>query len=224
MDRLKLISTPTCPYVQRAAIALREKGQAFEVEYVDLQNKPDWFLAVSPLGKVPVLQVRRDGAPDASVFESMVILEYLEDVSEGRKLHPADPLERARHRGWMEFGNGLLGDLGKAVGAGDEAELAKASAVLSAKAARLDEAVTGPLFAGEAFCNVDAVYASLFRQMDLIEKLRGEPLFDCPPKVLAWRKALAARDSVKAAVPADYEERYVSRLKARGATILRQAA
>jgi glutathione S-transferase len=50
--RLTLVSHHLCPYVQRAAIALTEKGVPFERRHVDLSTKPDWFLAISPLGKV----------------------------------------------------------------------------------------------------------------------------------------------------------------------------
>jgi glutathione S-transferase len=58
--KLTLISHHLCPYVQRAAIALAEKGMPFERRYVDLAAKPDWFLAISPLGKVPLLIVEQD--------------------------------------------------------------------------------------------------------------------------------------------------------------------
>ncbi len=61
---LKLISHKLCPYVQRAVISLTEKGTAFERIDVDLANKPDWFLAISPLGRTPVLQVG-----DTAIFE-----------------------------------------------------------------------------------------------------------------------------------------------------------
>src|SRR5206468_4483588 len=70
--QLRLISHKLCPYVQRAVIALTEKGVAFERIDIDLANKPDWFVPISPLGKTPVLQV---GA--VPIFESAVILEYL---------------------------------------------------------------------------------------------------------------------------------------------------
>ena len=66
---LKLISHKLCPYVQRAVIALNEKGVPFERIDIDLANKPDWFLKISPLGKVPVLLVATaDG--EAALFES----------------------------------------------------------------------------------------------------------------------------------------------------------
>src|SRR3984893_3797568 len=112
---LKLISHKLCPYVQRAVIALTEKGTAFERVDIDLANKPDWFLALSPLGKTPVLQVG-----DVPIFESAVILEYLEET-EPRPLHPADALTRAEHRGWIEFGSVVLSDIAGFYAAPDQA-------------------------------------------------------------------------------------------------------
>src|SRR4051812_45459026 len=91
---LTLISHHLCPYVQRVAIVLQEKGLSFERIDIDLADKPDWFLRVSPLGKTPVLLV--DGE---AIFESAVICEYLDD-SVAPRLHPTPVLARARHRGW----------------------------------------------------------------------------------------------------------------------------
>lgn len=92
MRAYHLISHDLCPYFQRAAIALCEKGVSFERTYVDLANKPDWFLAISPLGKTPVLKIG-----DEVFFESAVICDYLDEV-EPPRLHPVDPLARAQHR------------------------------------------------------------------------------------------------------------------------------
>src|SRR6201995_5052260 len=102
---LKLISHKLCPYVQRAVIALAEKGVPFERIDIDLANKPEWFLRVSPLGKTPVLLVG-----DHAIFESAVILEYLEET-QPKPLHPAAPLRRAEHRSWVEFGSAVLSDI-----------------------------------------------------------------------------------------------------------------
>src|ERR1700759_1932042 len=107
---LKLISHKLCPYVQRAVIALSEKGIPFERIDLDLANKPDWFPKISPLGKVPVLVVTTEQG-EVALFESNVICEYIEETQGGRRLHPVDPLARAQHRAWMEFGSAILGDL-----------------------------------------------------------------------------------------------------------------
>ena len=135
---LTLISHHLCPYVQRAAIALAEKGMAFERVYVDLAAKPDWFKAVSPLGKVPVLRVRDADGEVASIFESAVILEYLEETSPS-PLHPADPLQRARHRGWIEFGSQVLNGIGRFYSATDAATFERERFGLAAMFARLEE-------------------------------------------------------------------------------------
>src|SRR5215475_10569554 len=103
---LKLVSHKLCPYVQRAVIALTEKGAPFDRITIDLANKPDWFLAISPLGKVPLLSV---GDEDV-IFESAVILEYLEET-QPNPLYPADPLARARHRAMIEYGSAILSDV-----------------------------------------------------------------------------------------------------------------
>src|SRR3979409_6344 len=129
--RLKLISHEQCPYVQRAVIALTEKGVPFERIDIDLANKPDWFLAISPLGKTPVLQVG-----DKAIFKSAVILEYLEET-QPKPLHPADPLVRAEHRGWIEFGSAVLNDIAGFYAAKDEASFKARTAQLEQKVARL---------------------------------------------------------------------------------------
>jgi glutathione S-transferase len=97
-----LVSHQLCPYVQRVAIVLAEKGADFERRDIDLSARPDWFLAISPLGKTPVLLTG-----DHALFESNVICEYLDDTLLP-KLHPANALQRARHRAWMEFGSTSL--------------------------------------------------------------------------------------------------------------------
>ncbi|RZA16824.1 MAG: glutathione S-transferase family protein [Proteobacteria bacterium] len=102
-SELHLISFDICPYVQRAMILLNEKNADFRTTYIDLAAKPDWFLKISPLGKVPVLVV-----DETVLFESAVICEYI-DETQGEILHPADPLERAKHRAWMEYSSALLG-------------------------------------------------------------------------------------------------------------------
>ena len=129
---LTLVSFDLCPYVQRAAIVLAEKGVPFARRDVDLAAKPDWFTAMSPLGKVPLLQVG-----DEVLFESAVIVEYLEDTQEPA-LHPADPLIRARHRAWMEMGSSILADLWTIETTPDRAAFEARAASLRTKFQRLE--------------------------------------------------------------------------------------
>src|ERR1700736_356172 len=197
--RLKLITHKLCPYVQRAVIALNEKGVAFERIDIDLANKPDWFLAISPLGKTPVLQV---GA--TAIFESAVILEYLEET-QPKPLHPADALARAEHRGWIEFGSAVLNDIAGFYAASDEATFNAKVTQLEQRFARLETRVAAtPWFDGERFSLVDAVFGPVFRYFDVFDGIADFGILAGKPKLDRWRKSLAARPSVKSAVSADY--------------------
>jgi glutathione S-transferase len=196
---LKLISHKLCPYVQRAVIALTEKGVPFERVDIDLANKPDWFLALSPFGKTPVLLVG-----DVPIFESAVILEYLEET-EPKPLHPADPLRRAEHRGWIEFGSAVLNDIAAFYAAPDQAAFNAKTSQLEQRFARLEARVAAaPWFDGENFSLVDAVFGPVFRYFDVFDEIADFGILADKPKLARWRKALAARPSVRAAVSADY--------------------
>lgn len=218
MSGFVLVSHPLCPYVQRVAIALIEKGVRFERETVDLAEKPDWFLALSPLGKTPVLIV--DGTP---VFESAVILEYLEDTV-APPLHPADPLARARDRGFVEFGSEIVSGIGALYGAADEAAFASRRAALDAKFARIETEVAGPWFAGDRFGLVDAAFGPVFRYLDALDRIPEAAGLAARPALDAWRRGLAGRPSVRDAVAPDYPARLWRFLEARPGHIGRLAA
>ncbi|HVJ32344.1 MAG TPA: glutathione S-transferase family protein [Terriglobia bacterium] len=200
---LTLISHHLCPYVQRVAIALAEKRIPFERTYVDLAAKPDWFLAISPLGKVPLLRC------DAGVlFESAVICEYLEDAYPETSLLPADPWQRARLRGWVEFATATLADIWGFETAQDEVATRGKALDLRKKFIRVEEVLDGgPFFSGGRFSLVDAAFAPVFRYFDLFDQIADFGVFADLKRVAAWRDHLAARESVQNAVTPDYRQR-----------------
>jgi len=221
---LKLISHKLCPYVQRAVIALTEKGVAFERIDIDLANKPDWFLKISPLGKVPVLVVP-SAQGEVALFESNVICEYIEDTQGGPSLHPDDALLRAQHRAWMEFGSAILGDLWGLETTQDAATFAAKREALAAKFARVEDALgEGPYFDGAGFSLVDAVFAPVFRYFDVFDAYGDLGIFAATPKVRAWRDELAQRPSVKTAVGPDYPQLLRAFLARHDAYLLKRAA
>lgn len=197
--KLTLISHALCPYVQRAAIALNEKNIPFERIDIDLRQKPTWFLAMSPLGKTPVLNV-----DDQPIFESAVICEYLEDTV-APALHPEDPLTRARHRAWIEFASATLATVWNFYSAKHEDAYADAAAALIQRFVQLEGVLQdGPYFGGKSFSLVDAAFAPVFRYFDVFDEVSGITFFANTPKVRAWRQALSERPSVSSAVSANY--------------------
>jgi glutathione S-transferase len=209
---LKLVSFDICPYVERSRIVLLEKGVPHDVEFIDLASKPAWFLAVSPMGRVPVLLV--DGRP---IFESMIINELIEELHPTPPMLPAEPIARAEARSWIVYANDALGPasyqamLALAGGARGDA-LARPLAAVADALDRLEAQLArsgGPFFLGPAFTLVDAAYAPFLRRWTIAEGWGGPEasLLAGRPAVSAWTRTLLARPSVARAEPAELARR-----------------
>jgi glutathione S-transferase len=208
--KLTLISHRLCPYVQRVAIALAEKSLTFTRVDIDLAAKPDWFLAISPLGKTPVLKVG-----DAAIFESAVILEYLEDTH-SPPLHPADPLDRADHRAWIEVSSSILNDIAGFYGASTTESFATKTKGLKERFGYVERRLSeGPYFAGPKLSLVDAAFAPVFRYFEVFDTIGDFGILTGKPKTAKWRQALRERSSVQTAVGSDYATRLLAFLLAR---------
>jgi len=216
---LTLVSHKLCPYVQRSVIALRELGLEYRRVDIDLGNPPEWFRRISPLGKVPLLLI-----DDATVlFESAVIADYVNEIGGGGLLAEA-PLERARQRAWIEFASATLNDIGALYNARSGKSYQRVAAGLHAKWRQLEDALeNGPWFSGGEFSLVDAACGPVFRYFDVFEQLLDDDFLGAYPKIGAWRKALAARESVRKAVSRDYPALLTAFLAARDSHIGRAA-
>ena len=198
--KLELISFKICPFAQRGVITLKYKGAEFTVTYIDLSDPPDWFKAISPFGKVPLLRV-----DDREVlFESAVIDEFLDEITPGSML-PEDPLIRGLDRSWIEFGTACLVDLSGVIHAKDEETYEKKWDALKEKLGWLEKQLKEPpYFNGADLSLVDFAYAPLFMRTRLLgidEALHGEQ--DCP-KLTAWANELLALPAVEDSVVVDF--------------------
>lgn len=217
--KLTLISHHLCPYVQRAAIALSENDVPFQRRNIDLANKPDWFLKLSPLGKVPILVVD----DDAVLFESSVIAQYIAETT-GGSLLSADLLEKFGQLAWMEFASQVIAGIGRLYNADSQSALDHVRANLRSKFKRVEQVLgAGPWFANDQFTLVDAAFAPAFRYFDILDDLTEFDLFAETPKVDRWRKALLERPTIKGAVSEDYPDRLLKFLANRNSVVGRIA-
>jgi glutathione S-transferase len=201
LPKLKLISFSMCAYVQRARIVLLEKNIPHEVEYIDLNAPPPWFFDVSPLEKVPLLLV-----DDTALFESMVICDYLDEIT-SPSLYPDDPLLKARQRGWIVFGDGILDTVYSLLNAEDEKGFKRAKATILDRLDAVEECLQEEsLFASEIFGMVDVNYAPTLRFLTAIKQHAQLDLLEDMPQLAAWAQRLLARPSVRDSVPAGYTE------------------
>ena len=214
MAKYLLVSFKTCPWVQRAAIALREKNIPFEFRHIEPDNRPDWFLAISPHKKVPVLRV--DDA--VSLFESNAINEYLDETIAPR-LHPEDPVERAVNRAWTDyiptFSEGVTG----CAYADSEADYRKAIEKIPVAFDRLEKALekqgSGPFFNGAKYSLVDAAYAPFLQRYYFLDRIRPLRQIEKFPRLKAWAETLMARPSTHSFPEGEFEAMYRANLKRR---------
>jgi glutathione S-transferase len=204
-SKFMLCSFKTCPWVQRAAIVLRAKNVAYDITYIDRDKRPDWFLAMSPHAKVPVLVI--DGRE--ALFESNAIAEYLDETAAPR-LHPEDPLARARNRAWTDFVPSFASTISNTMYADSEEEFARNAAKIAEPFRKLDEALAkrgnaGPYFNGPAFSLVDAGYAPFLQRYTFMDRLKALGLIEKHPHLAAWRDALLDTPAVKASTVANIE-------------------
>lgn len=195
---------------------MRAKRVDFDVTYIDLRNKPDRFLAISPHGKVPVLQV--DGQP---LFESNAIAEYLDEVVPPR-LHPEDPLKRARNRAWTDFVPTFAGALSGLYYTKTNADQSERLVTARQRLDRLEEAIAvergndGPFFNGPDLSLVDAAYAPFLQRFLIVERWLKTRLLDDYPLITTWAQALAASDVVAGSVPENFLDEFLGNIRRRG--------
>ena len=207
MSEYELVSFSLCPFVQRSVITLKHKHIDFDVNYIDLKSPPQWFLEISPMGKVPVLKVN-----GVALFESAVINEYLDEVTGGGLL-PKDALDKAQCRAWIEFASELLGNQYMSLIAKDEAGFRERMAGLQKHFARLEQVIQGPYFLGSDFTLVDTAFAPFFMRHAIVEGLLGEDTLADYPKIKAWSEALLAMDEVQHSVPENFQAEFVDYCK-----------
>lgn len=199
---LKLYDFPMSPRARKVRILLAEKGLQYEKVTVDItkgeQKKPE-FLAVNPYGKVPALQ--DDGL---AIYESTVILEYLNDKYPNPPLLPIDPGQRARARVLMHYADNpydsalatLVGEVFfKPKGQADQNVITKAKQDLNVCFEWLERELGGNDYLLGSFSLADIGYVAW-------TPLFGPLQVEVPSqyvRVTAWLNRLKERPSVKAA-------------------------
>ena len=219
MAKYLLVSFKTCPWVQRAAIVLREKSVAFEFRHIEPDNRPEWFLAISPHKKVPVLRIDEK----VSLFESNAIAEYLDETVPPR-LHPEDPVARAINRAWTDYVPTFSSSVTGVAYASDEAAYNAAAGKIAPAFEQLERALqrqsaVGPFFNGAQYSLVDAAYAPFLQRYFFLDRIKPLGVIDRYPRLKGWAEALIKQPSTHSFPEGEFEALYRANVKRRKAWI-----
>lgn len=197
MAAIELFSFAACPYAQRARMVLIEKELDFELVEIDLYNRPAWFREVSPYGKVPVL--RHEGR---IVYESAVIMQYLDEAFPAHPLMPADPYGRALARIWMDYCDSRYLPAAHRLMAEREhpARLAEARAKLTEvlrfiEHEGLRKLGDGPYWLGAQPTLVDCHFMPFFERFAVYEELAGAEWPEDCTRLRRWYETAGQRRS-----------------------------
>ena len=152
------------------------------------------------------------------LFESQVIAEYLDEITPG-SLHPIDPLAKARHRSWIEYGSETLNSISAFYNASDADTFEEKRLLLREKFERIEQEIAGPFFDGNEFHMIDGVWGTIFRYLDIFENIGDFKFLANLEKTGTWRDAVSSRPSVIAAPPEGYQKRLMLFLENRNTHI-----
>ncbi len=195
---MTLLSSNVDPYSHAVRIVMAEKGINHEIQVVDLNNKPAELLEFNPYNQVPTLVDR-----DLVLYESRLIMEYLDERFPHPPLMPVDPVSRARNRLFMLRVYRDWYDLLDIIGQGSRTKAPRARAQLTESLT-----VTAPIFAqkpffmSDEFSLVDCAIAPLLWRL-------GNTSIDLPASaapMLEYAERLFAREGFKASLTEDEQE------------------
>ena len=203
---LKLVSFTICPFVQRVAALLEAKHTPYELSFINLNEKPQWFLNISPTGQVPLLITEQGIA----LFESDSIVEYLDEITPPLIADVA-PERRAQDRAWSYQASKHYLVQCSTMQSKDQEIFAEREAKLSKAFVRAEAQLGGsPFFGGDRLGNVDIAWLPLLHRAQIVKEHSGYDLLANYPKMRAWQASLAKTGLYEKSVAEDFIEKFSS--------------
>lgn len=216
----QVVGYPFCPFVQRVLITLNEKAVDFESIWLDPHGElPEWFKEWSPLGKVPVMKVTTGEV----LFESMAIVEYIEELNKVPSIYAKLPAKRAIQRAWAGVAGDLYGPQYMSMSAQSDAEVQKYYDIMKGTLQILEEKCGRNYFSGESMTAVDIVLAPMFIRFDVMVSIGAEDILADFPKLQALSNKLITHHAVLQIIAGDWNEKFIAMQKARGGILFQNA-
>lgn len=204
--RMKIVSFKICPFVQRVTALLEAKQKSYDIEYINLSNKPDWFLEKSPHGQVPIL-ITDDGE---ALFESDAIVEYIEEVAEPSLFNKRAKI-RAQERAWAYLAT-------KNYLVQCSAQRSKTKDILIEKSVKLQTAFSKfeseltdtSFYKSNDIGMVDIAWLPLLHRANIIQKHSGYDFLNSYPRLKKLQTNIVSSGLADKSVSKDFEDKFTA--------------
>lgn len=201
---MRIVSFKICPFVQRVTATLEAKSVDYEVEYISLRNKPEWFLEASPNGQVPILITDKKQV----IFESDAIVEYIEEAFP-KPLFRDNLVEKAQERAWSYLATKHYLTQCGAQRSREKDTLIQKSEKLSKAFGKLEKRLSGSkFFNGNSLGAVDIAWLTLLHRAAIIERYSGYDFVSKFPKVKSLQSNILATGIAEKSVSIDFVDRF----------------
>lgn len=201
---IKVISYTICPFVQRITALLEAKDIPYEIEFISLRNKPQWFLDISPNGQVPILVTEHGD----SLFESDAIAEYLDEAYPA--LQPdLTPAQKALNRAWSHLGSKQYMVQCGAQSSKDGETLALRTEKMAAAFAKVEKVLgEARYFNSNSLSMVDIAWLPVLHRAHIIREKTGYDFLVGFPKTRQWQKRLMATGLAEKSISEQFPDRF----------------
>lgn len=201
---MKVVSFKICPFVQRVTALLEAKEIPYDIEFIDLKNKPKWFLDISPNGQVPLLIT--DGG--RALFESDAIVEYIEEAFPPLQAG-LSPDEKAVNRAWSALASKNYLVQCSAQRSASKAVLAERSEKLGKAFDRMEKQLGDTrYFGGDRLGMVDIAWLPLLHRARIVERHSCYDFLGDRPKLKKWQEQLLRDDLAQKSVAPDFKDAF----------------
>lgn len=201
---IKIVSLTICPFVQRVTGLLEAKNVPYEVEFINLNDKPQWFLDISPNGQVPLLITESTEV----LFESDAIVEYIDEITAPLE-KDLTPEQRAKDRAWSYQASKHYLVQCAAMRSADSDTLIEPTAKLAVPFEKVDKILgNGPFFKGDSLSNVDIAWLPLLHRAAIIQDCTGYDFLEGFQKVKAWQAAMMSSGIAERSVSKSFMQKF----------------
>ncbi|KAG5869666.1 Pyrimidodiazepine synthase, partial [Gonioctena quinquepunctata] len=196
-NKLRLYSNRFCPYAQRVVLVLDAKKIPYDVVNINLSSKPDWLYDKIPHGKIPALETENGDI----LYESLIIVDYLDERYSQHPLHPKDPLQKAKDRILIEQFNRIIGTMYRVMMNVGRISLDDDEAISSGLSTFENELGNraGPFFAGNKPGMLDFMIWPWCERADILKLFGNQHLLrrEKYKKLMEWRSYMTEETTIK---------------------------